>query len=60
MTLEKIYYLCMKGIDGVFSMMERCTFPITETVSINLWEVFIGFIVIYFFFKIAIALVNGG
>ncbi len=60
MTLEKIWYLVMKGMDGVFSIMEQCVVQINDSISINLWEVFIGFIVLFFFFKIVIALVNGG
>ena len=60
MTLEKIYFLCMKVMDGVFGMMEQCVISIDGSVSINLWELFLGAIVLFFFFKIAISFINGG
>ena len=60
MTLEKIYYLCMKTMDGVFNLMEQCVVSINDSVSISLWELFLGAIVLFFFFKIAISFINGG
>lgn len=45
MTLEKVFYVCMTGLNSFFEMLKGCVLSINGIVSISLFEVLIGSIV---------------
>lgn len=42
MTLEKVFYLCMTGLNSFFEMLKSCVISINGLVDISLFEVLIG------------------
>lgn len=59
MTLEKVFYLIIQGIYGVFDSLGQCVISINGAVDISLGELIIGSIILLFVIKVVSAFAWG-